>query len=65
MVMNLLNKVRTRTIDIRYKWVAEQAQRGLLRIEYVDGMAMAVDGLTKPLLWEKHNNFVRLLGMAS
>ena len=65
MVMNPLNKARTRTIDIRYKWVAEQAQRGLLRIEHVDGMAMAADGLTKPLLREKHNNFVRLLGMAS
>jgi len=49
MVMNPLNKARTRTIDIRYKWVAEQVQRGLLTIKHVDGVAMAADGLTKPL----------------
>ncbi len=65
MVMNPLNKARTRTIDIRYKWVAEQAERGLLKIKHVDGVAMAADGLTKPLQREKHDSFVRLLGMTS
>ena len=47
MVMNTLNKPRTRTI------------------EHVDGVAMAADGLAKPLQREKHDGFVRLLGMAS
>ena len=65
MVMNPLNKARTRTIDIRYKWVIEQAERKSLKVEHVSGMDMPADGLTKPLAKEKHAGFVRLLGMAA
>ncbi len=64
-VMNLLNKARTRTIDIRYKWVIEQAERKSLKVEHVSGIDMPADGLTKPLAKEKHAGFVRLLGIAA
>lgn len=45
-VMNPLNKARTRTIDIRYKCVIEQAERKLLEASHVDGIDMPADGLT-------------------
>ena len=61
--MNPLNKARTRTIDIRYKWVIEQAERKLLEARHVKGIDMPVDRLTKPLQKEKHAVFVRMLGM--
>jgi hypothetical protein len=63
--LNPLNKARTRTIDIRYKWVIEQVERKLLEVRQVNGIDMPADGLTKPLRKEKHTAFVRLLGMAS
>lgn len=65
MAMNPLNKARTRTIDIRYKWIIEQTQRKLLRIDHVSGVDMPADGLTKPLAREKHATFVKLLGMVA
>jgi hypothetical protein len=62
-VMNPLNVARTRCIDIRYKWIIEQVQRGRLKVSHIKGIEMAADGLTKPLMREKHARFVRLLGM--
>ena len=64
-VMNPLNKARIRTIDIRYKWVIEQAERKLLEARHVDGIDMPADGLTKPLKKEKHAAFVRMLRMVA
>jgi len=61
--MNPLNKARTRTIDIRYKWVIEQTAKGFLNVGHVQGIDMPADGLTKPLQKEKHAEFVRMLGM--
>jgi hypothetical protein len=58
-VMNPLVKARTRTIDIRYKWVIEQQQRGMVRLHHIKGIDMPADGLTKPLQKIKHNIFVR------
>ena len=64
-VMNPINNARTRTIDIRYKWVIEQAERKLLEARHVKGIDMPADGLTKPLQKDKHAAFVRMLGMVA
>lgn len=64
-VLNPQKAARTRCIDIRYKWIVEQTRNGLFEIKYVKGEEMIADGLTKPLLREKHEKFVKLLGMAS
>ena len=64
-VTNPLNKARTRCIDIRYKWVMEQVERGHLKVEHIAGLEMAADGLTKPLMREKHANFIRMMGMVA
>ena len=62
-VLNPMNKARTRTIDIRYKWVIEQAQQGHLDVRHLKGVDMPADGLTKALAREKHNLFRNMLGM--
>ncbi|KAK3905144.1 hypothetical protein C8A05DRAFT_41855 [Staphylotrichum tortipilum] len=64
-VMNPIDKARTRTIDIRYKCVIEQAESRLLEARHVKGTDMPADGLTKPLRKEKHAAFVRMLGMVA
>jgi hypothetical protein len=64
LVMNPLNKVRTRTIDIRYRWVIEQAQKGHLDVRHLKGVDMPADGLTKPLTREKYNLSKNMMGMA-
>jgi hypothetical protein len=64
-VANPHNKARTRCIDIRYKWVMEQVNKGKLVVRHVNGTEMPADGLTKPLNKEKHHNFVKMMGMAA
>ena len=62
-VMNPMNKARTRTIDIRYKWIIEQTQQGHIDVKHLKGVNMAADGLTKPLTREKHELFCGMMGM--
>ncbi|KAK3996552.1 hypothetical protein QBC44DRAFT_215937, partial [Cladorrhinum sp. PSN332] len=44
MALNPLNPARTRTIDIRYKWIIEQVSLGRFKVEHVSGRAMPADG---------------------
>ena len=62
-VMNPLNAARTRCIGIRYKWIIEKQKEGRFQLEHVMGESMVADGSTKPLEREKHNRFVRMLGL--
>jgi hypothetical protein len=64
-VLNPLNKARTRTIDIKYKWIIERAERKELEIRHINGVDMPADGLTKPLQREKHATFVKQMGMVA
>jgi hypothetical protein len=63
--LNPHNKARTRNIDIRYKWIIEQVDRGEIRLQHLEGKEMPADGLTKPLLPDKHERFVTMLGMTA
>ena len=62
-VMNPLDAVRTRCLDIRYKWIIEKTKEGLFTVDYLKGTNMAADGLTKPLESVKHARFVKMLGI--
>ncbi|KAK4234361.1 hypothetical protein C8A03DRAFT_47288 [Achaetomium macrosporum] len=62
-VINPINKARTRTIDIRYKWIIEQPTGDLLEVRHIKGVDMPAE--TKPLQKEKHAVFMRLLGMVA
>ena len=62
-VLNPLNAARTRHIDLRYKWVIQEAAQGRIQLEHVTTSEIAADSLTKPLQRLKHALFVKLLGM--
>ena len=62
-VLNPLNSARTRYIDFRYKWVTDMVRKGYFKINHVSTEEMVADGLTKGLGKEKHNSFVKMLGI--
>ena len=64
-VMNPYNSARTRSIDIRYKWVIDQVKNGRLSVQHLPGQDMPADGLTKPLAKVPHAQFVKLLGLTT
>ena len=54
---------RTKHIDIRYHFVREAAERGLIAIDYVPTANMRADILTKALPRERHWEHLRGLGL--
>lgn len=54
----------TKWIDNRYFFVRDAVQKGLVKIEWIDGKTNPADGLTKPLDHVKHSQFRNLLNMA-
>ncbi|KAH0430376.1 hypothetical protein CcaCcLH18_07888 [Colletotrichum camelliae] len=63
-VMNPLNEARTRHIDLRYKWIIQEAIRDkTITIRQIRGNEMPADGLTKSLGPHKRAEFVRMLGL--
>ena len=50
-------------IDVHQHWLREQAEKGIIKFEWVQTGNMAADGLTKALSTQKHNNFIRQLNM--
>jgi hypothetical protein len=64
-VLNPNNTARTRHLDIRYKWIVDRVKKGDVTVKHIRGEEMAADGLTKPLLPDKHAKFVKQLGLVS
>lgn len=50
-------------IDVSQHWLRECVQSGLSHIQWVPTNEMLVDGLTKPLLRQKHERFIKILGL--
>ncbi len=48
-VFNPLQTVRTRHIDIRYKWINQEVGKGHILLEFVGTAGMKADGFTKAL----------------
>ena len=44
-------------------WVRQEVQEGRLQVEWCPTAEMPADGLTKSLVRQKHNEFVRQLGL--
>jgi hypothetical protein len=63
-VLNKNNTGRTRHIDIRYKWIIQKEEDGVIEIKQVRTDEMVADGLTKGLIAIKHGRFVKQLGLA-
>lgn len=60
-----MNKARTRTIDIWYKWIFEEVEQGHLEVRHLKGVDMATEGLTKALPREKHYRFIDTMARPS
>jgi hypothetical protein len=56
---------RLRHVDIHQHWLRQEVQEGRLRVDWVSTADMPADGLTKALPRQKHDDFVRLLGLST
>jgi len=54
---------KLRHVDIHKHWLRQEVQEKRLRINWVPTAEMPADGLTKTLPRQKHENFVRQLGL--
>ena len=54
---------RLRHIDIHQHWLRQEVQQSRLQINWVPTTDMPADGLTKGLTRQKHEAFVRQLGL--
>ena len=64
MTKNLLKlTTKLRHVDIHKHWLRQEVQEKRLRINWVPTAEMPADSLTKTLLRQKHENFVRQLGL--
>ena len=52
---------RMRHVDIRYYFITDQIEKGLLKVEYCPTDEMMADCMSKPLQGEKFNRFRRLI----
>ena len=58
---NLMMKLKH--VDIYNHWLRQEVQTGKIEIFWVPTMEMLANGLTKPLSCQKHEAFIRLLGL--
>jgi hypothetical protein len=56
-------KTRLRHVDIHHHWLRQEVQSKKIHIRWQSTDSMPADGLTKPLTNEKHQEFVRMLGL--
>ncbi len=54
---------RTKHIDVRYHWIREAVDSGLITLDYVPTADMPADGLTKALVPVKFERFLGMIGM--
>ena len=54
---------KLRHIDISQHWLRERVQNGDIHVKWVETSKMIADGLTKLMPPQKHQQFVRMLGL--
>ena len=54
---------KLRHVDIHQHWLRERVQEGELKVGWISTNDIPADGLTKPLPRQKHERFVKLLGL--
>ena len=57
------SKFRTNHIDIRYHYIHEAKQEGLIKVHYCPTNKMLADILTKPLSKRRFQEFCEAMGM--
>jgi hypothetical protein len=56
---------KLRHVDIQQHWLRERVECGDFKVEWISTNDLIADGLTKPLARQKHERFIRLLGLVS
>jgi hypothetical protein len=56
-------QTKLRHVDIHRLWIRQEVQANRLRIEWLKSSNLPADGLTKALSRQKHETFVRQIGM--
>jgi len=54
---------KLRHVDIHNHWLRQEVQRGNIHINWIPSAQMPADGLTKALPRQKHEVFIRQLGL--
>lgn len=54
---------RLRHVDIHHHWLRQEAQAGNIHLRWTPTAVMIADGLTKALPRQKHNQFVKSVGL--
>ena len=54
---------KLRHVDIHRHWLRQEVQRGSIQLKYVKTAEMPADGLTKSLPSQKHEIFIKQLGL--
>jgi hypothetical protein len=67
--LRLLNRetpklvTKLRHVDVHQSWLRQEVQKGTFKTEWVPTSQMPADGFTKELPRQKHEEFVRQLGL--
>ena len=58
-------ETRLRHVDIHQHWLRQEVQEKRLLVKWIPTSQMPADGLTKALPRQKHEEFVRQLGLTN
>lgn len=58
-------KTRLRHVDIHHHWVRQESQNNNIHVQWTPTSQMPADGLTKALVYQKHNQFIQMLGLVN
>jgi hypothetical protein len=64
LIKSEFNTKRSKHIDIRYHYVRDIAERGIIEIIGIDSKDMAADGFTKPLAKQQFHRFLEQIGVS-
>jgi hypothetical protein len=54
---------KLRHVDTHQMWLRQEAEHGRIHVQWLATNQMPADGLTKSLVRQSHNNFIRQLGL--
>ena len=60
---NLKHHSRSKHIDVKFHFIREASQQGLIRLVYIPTTDMVADILTKPLARDKHEKHMEGMGL--
>ena len=60
---NPVSHSRAKHIDLRYHFIRDAIEDGIIAVEYIPTAEMTADSLTKALVRQKHVNCLRRMGM--